>query len=112
MALIKPKLINAKDLMVTAESEHKTKFKQNKITGQMLGRGYSRIGDGTKNLRAKHNIEIDGKPGIGEQDIGGGQLLARLRKGESKPSKIEVTNHYKKVNGKNVFVGHHIRKLH
>lgn len=109
MPLVKPKLVSAKNYMITAEQEHKTKFTQNARTGQMTGRTTkSRYNDGTRNIRAKGDIEVDGKPGIGERDFHGGQILGRLKKGESKPSKIEVTSHYRK--GK--FVGHHIRKIH
>jgi hypothetical protein len=106
------KLISAKDYFVTAESENKTKFLQNKKTGRMIGRTVGKPSDGLKNLRARHDIDLDGKAGIGEQDIHGGSILGRLKKGESKPDRIEVENHYKKVNGKNVFVSHHIRKIH
>lgn len=112
MPLKKPKLISAKNYLVTAES-NQTRFLQNKQSGQMLGRSTkARPSDGTRNLRATRDIEIDGKPGIGENDFHAGQILGRMKKGESKPSRIEVTNHYKKVNGKQVFVGHFIRKVH
>lgn len=112
MPLKKAKFVSAKNYLVTAEME-KTKFTQNKNTGQMTGRTTKAKGtDGTRNLRARNDIEIDGKPGISDNDFHAGQILGRMKKGESKPDRIEVTSHYKKVNGKQVFIGHHIRKIH
>lgn len=111
--MAKPKLINASNYLVTAESENKTRYLQNKSTGYMTGRSIkARPSDGTRNLRATRDIEIDGKQGIGKNDFHAGQILGRMKKGETKPERIEVTNHYKKINGKQVFVGHHIRKIH
>lgn len=109
MPLVKGKLINPNKYLVTAESESKTRYRQDPKTGYMIGRrtGVSNS-DMTRNIRAKSDIEVDGKPGIGNQDFRAGQILGRLGKGESKPSKIEVTSHYR--NGK--FVSHHIRKIH
>ena len=105
----KPKLINASNYMVTAEQANKTRFIQDKSSGRMRGRTIkTRNPDMTRNIRFTKDVELDGKPGIGRRDIKKGQIGGRLKEGESKPSKIEVTNHYR--NGK--FVGHHIRKIH
>ena len=109
MALQKGKLINPNKYLVTAEAESKTRFKQNPRTGQMIGRrsGVSNS-DMTRNIRAKEDIEIDGKPGISNRDFRAGQILGRLGKGESKPSQIQVTSHYRDGH----YVGHSVRKLH
>lgn len=108
MKLIKPKLVSAKNFMVSAETENKTRFIQNKKNGRMTGRVVSKNHDGTRNLRFTKDVELDGKPGIGNNDIHRGQIGGRLKKGESKPTSVQVTNHYR--NGK--YIGHSIRKLH
>jgi len=107
MGLVKGKLINPNKYLVTAE-QNQTRFKIDKSTGQMRGRSVSNNGDNTRNIRAKQDIEIDGKPGIGKNDFHAGQILGRLSRGESKPDKIEVTSHYR--DGK--FVGHYVKKIH
>jgi hypothetical protein len=79
--------------------------------GLMMGRKVpsdNQKSDTTRNLRAGQDIEIDGKPGIGSNDIHNGQIMGRLKKGESKPKSVGVSKHYRK--GK--FIGYHIRKIH
>lgn len=108
MPIKKGKLINPNKYLVTAE-QNQTHYKQNKSSGQMTGRTVSNNGDNTRNIRAKGDIEVDGKPGIGKNDFHGGQILGRLKRGETKPSQIEVTSYYDKEGG---FTKHHIRKIH
>ena len=105
--IIKPKFVSAKNYMVTAEN-NKTRFTQNTKTGRMTGRKNNSNSDGTRNLRFTKDIEIDGKPGIGNNDIHAGQIGGRLKRGENKPDSIQVTNHYR--NGK--YIGHSVRKIH
>lgn len=107
MPLVKGKLINPNKYLITAE-QNQTRGTRNPKTGQMTGRTNTQKGDGTRNIRARQDIDIDGKPGIGKQDIHGGQIMGRLARGESKPTKIRVESHYR--NGK--YVGHYIRKVH
>lgn len=79
-------------------------------SGLMAGRTASTqgTGDRTRVMRAKQDINVDGKPGIGRQDIRAGQVLGRLKQGERTPDSIEVTQHYRKGR----YVENHIRKIH
>lgn len=110
MPIVKPRLIDSSKFLITAEKERKTKFKQDKKTGLMLGRSSSSNiqGDGTRNIRFKQDIDINRDGKIDDRDVRGGQIGGRIAAGERKPEKIEVVNHYRK--GK--FVGHHFRKIH
>jgi hypothetical protein len=95
--------------VVTPERIKKTRAIQ-VAGGLMAGRTSSTkgVGDRTRIIRAKRDINVDGKPGIGRQDIHDGQVLGRLKQGEKSPSSIEITPYFRR--GK--FVDRHIRKIH